>query len=271
MIGPYLDHAVWVTNARNGGGTYQDGYSWRICLHTIEGGLSAGSVAGHQYPPHLWYNPATRILYQTVPLNRSAFALYQGSGPVTNKARTLQVEIAGFAAETANWPQEWRDNITKDIIVPLCQWVAANGGQIDLSNVPPVGAIGGSASEHAPQRMSYAAWNAFDGVCSHRHIPDNDHWDTGGLDVESICLHASYIIGGMLVEVPEEEEEEMPDYLIQKTDQTMMAVYPNGNVRPIMSSEYVFLNSKKVPTVSSGGAGDDQLFDRMAANAGFGK
>lgn len=217
----YVAEAIWVANARNGGGTYDPesfGYRWRIVLHTIEGSASPSMIAGHAYPPHLWYDPATRKLYQTVPLSRSAFALYQASDAphYTNRARALQVEIAGRSADTPSWPQQWLDNITQDVVVPLCRWVAQQGGSINLNNAPAPGAIPNSATVNAPQRFSPTAWALFDGLCSHRHIPmGDDHWDTGGLDTPRIAQHAAMIIGSQLADTqgrsiyPTETDDDM--------------------------------------------------------------
>jgi hypothetical protein len=200
-----VQQAEWVANARNGGGTYDPnafGYPWRIVLHTVEGSASVSVIRGHLYPPHLWYDPPTRRLYQTVPLSRSAFALYQAlDAPyLTNRARALQVEINGRAAETADWPIEWLDNVTNDIVVPLCQWVAqTQGASIDLSFAPEPGPIPGSAREDAAQRVAPGTWALTSGLYSHRHVPmGDDHWDTGGLDTPRIAAHARLIIAGLL-------------------------------------------------------------------------
>lgn len=204
----YVSTATWVPNARNGGGTYDPegfGYRWRIVLHTIEGGTSPSVIAAHAYPPHLWYNPATRQLWQTVPLSRSAFALYQDPNAphYTNRARALQVEIAGYAAQTATWPQQWLDNLTVDVIVPLCRWVASQGGMIDLLDAPDPGPIPNSARPDAPQRLTATRWATGGGLYSHRHVPmGDDHWDTGYLDTPRIAAHAAYLIGGQLDQTP---------------------------------------------------------------------
>jgi hypothetical protein len=159
-------------------------------------------IAGHPYPPHLWYQPATRALYQTVPFERHAFALERPDGAIaTNAACALQVEIGGRAAETPNWPDEWLTNIAEDVIVPMCRFVASRGGSIDLLDTPEPGAIGGSASSSAPQRMSVERWRNFRGICGHRHVPSNEHWDPGALNVDRIAAHAALIIGQQLVDV----------------------------------------------------------------------
>lgn len=218
----YFSTATWVPNARNGGGTYDPeswGYPFRIVLHTIEGSASPGMIAGHQYPPQLWYRPSTRQLFQTIPISRSGFALYQASDAphYTNKARAIQVELEGRAAEAGEWPQEWLDNITYDLIIPICQWVASHGASIDLSQAPAPGPIPNSARSDAPQRMTATGWAIFNGLCSHRHVPmGDDHWDTGGLDTPRIAQHAAMVIGGLITDTPgrpsavDDEEEDMP-------------------------------------------------------------
>lgn len=201
----WLDGWRRVDNPRTGGGTYDpenEGYPWRIVLHTIEG-RNIPNTAAHQYPPQLWYNPATREKIQTIPLDRSGFALYQSaSAPYyTNRARAIQVELVGFAAEAGAWPDSHLVNIAQDVVVPVVEWVRNVGGNIDLSDpaVPLPGAIPNSARENAPQRLHPDVW-AFGpiGLCSHRHVPmGDDHWDTGALDTRRIRDLAVELLGGL--------------------------------------------------------------------------
>jgi len=236
MAGVLLPKAQWVTNARNGGGTYAPGFDWRIVLHTIEGSASPAMIAGHAYPPHVWYDPATRQLWQTVPLDRFAFALEHPAGTIeTNAARALQVEISGQAQNTPDWPQAWLDNLAEDVIVPMCQWVASVGGSIDLLDVPAPGAIPGSASEAAPQRFTEQAWQAFRGICGHRHVPNNIHWDPGALDTNHIAAHAALTVGGLLAAASTTEDEEMPKAYLSVADIPVLVsglTYRGYNGRP---------------------------------------
>lgn len=257
-----VENAQWVTNAHNGGGSYDPngfGYPWRIVLHTIEGSANPSVIAGHPYPPHLWYDPPTRKLYQTVALSRSAFALYHDPGAPyeTNKARALQVEISGHAAETADWPQEWLDNLTVDVVVPLCQWVAqTQGAQVDLTFAPEPGAIGGSATADAPQRVAPGTWALCSGLYSHRHVPmGDDHWDTGGLDTPRIAAHARLLIAGLLDPVTQGEDD-LPDYLLRANDTgTVVARYPEGAVKALGYHEFLYLtNEKSVKVIATDAA-----------------
>ena len=242
--------AIRLPNARSSGGTYNDAYPIRIVLHVIEGSANPSMIEGHAYPPHWWYNPSTRTRYETVPLNRSAFALERPawSGVETNKARAFQVEIEGRSAETPDWPLEWLDAIAEDVIVPLCQEADRMGSPIDLSAVPAPGVIGGSASIYGPQRMTEAEWRAFRGICGHRHVPNNEHWDPGALDVKRIAQHAAIIIGGMLVDAGlAGGGDEMPTLLCNMGG-TIFGSFA-GVWRPLTGPEYVQYNGK-VPTVA---------------------
>jgi hypothetical protein len=200
MADGWLAGWIPVMNPRSGGGTYATdyyGYPYRIILHTMES-RGMGNPATHQYPPHLWYNPATREKVQTVPLDRAGFALYQGGDAphYTNKARALQVELVGYAEEAGSWPDQYLVNIAQDVVAPLCQWVASQGGRINLGNVPLPGAIPNSAREDAPQRFDPQVWADFDGLAAHRHVPmGDDHWDTGALDLRRIARYAAELLG----------------------------------------------------------------------------
>lgn len=193
----------WLANARNGGGTYATDfypYNWRAVIHEIQGSANPSVIRGHASPPHLWYDPITRARYQTVPLDRSAFALWQGADAphYTNKARALQVEIAGFSTYTPDETPEMLANIARDVVVPLYRWVEANGGKLDLLDVPDTDheAMAGSATETAPQRFTPQRWADFRGVCGHRHVPmGDDHWDPGAMRMREVCRLALAELG----------------------------------------------------------------------------
>src|SRR5436190_520883 len=143
----WLDGWRRVDNPRSGGGTYDpdnEGYPFRIVLHTIEG---------------------------------------------------------------RNFP-----NIAQDVIVPVVQWVRAQGGDIDLSDpaVPLPGAIPNSAREDAPQRLDPHVW-AFGpiGLCGHRHVPmGDDHWDAGALDMRKVAAYARELLGGGPPKPPQPPQED---------------------------------------------------------------
>lgn len=242
--------AEWVYNSHNGGGTYATdiNYPWRITWHEIQGSANKSVIEGHASPPHLWYAPSTRKLYQTVPLSRSAFALYHASDAPyeTNKARTIQIELEGYSDYVANEPDEWLNRIAEDVLVPICQWVAEQGGSIELLNTPGPFAIPGSARADAPQRFTPEQWRDFNGVCCHAHVPmGDDHWDTGAMDIQRISQHAAYIIGGMLEQQRQSKGNNLvPDMILHnKTTDAYIGCYNSGYVRYMTWSEVVTANN----------------------------
>lgn len=215
----------WVPNARNSGGTYADDgidYPTRLVYHEIQGSANPSVIAEHSYPPHTWYKPQQRILYQTVSLSRSAFALYQDrNAPYrTNKARAIQVELEGYSDFVANEPNQWLENIAEDVLIPKCTWAHnySPGGPIDLLNLPAPWRVPGSAYTDAPQRFEPTQWAKFNGVCAHANVPmGDDHWDTGAMDIWRISQHAALLIAGLLEEdkPPTQEIKPVPLYFLQ--------------------------------------------------------
>jgi hypothetical protein len=165
------------------GGTYLTTVPWRFVAHTTEVVPSSlvgakAMAARHPYPPHLWAWPARRWLAQTVPLDRSAAALVQpASAPAqrTNKARAIQVEIIGNAGETPRWSTETWEWLGEFVLAP----VVAAGYPIDLANVADLDPYPQAYGEDGSARMTWAEWLAFDGVCAHQNVPENEHWDIG--------------------------------------------------------------------------------------------
>lgn len=198
----YLDHAIWVTNDHNGGGTYTEG-SWKIVIHEIQGSANPAAIVNHPYPPQLWYRPDARVLYQTVPLTRSGFALEHYSGtPETNKSHAIQVEVAGYTTAVADEPIEWLDNIAEDVIIPICQFVSRQGGQIKLMQYSSDFFYPGSASEDSPNRMSWDEWTNFQGITGHAWVPSNSHYDPGAMNLARIATHAALTVGGIIANTP---------------------------------------------------------------------
>ena len=176
---------------RRRGGTYIDGVPWRFVTHTTEAVPDdvdgARAMAGrHPYPPHLWAWPEADWIGQTVPLDRSAFALLHPRGtPETNKMRALQVEIIGRAADTPGWPDGWWGWLGRRVLRPIID----AGYPVDLDQVARTTGPDGYGTGGAV-RMTRAQWARFAGVCSHSNVPDNSHWDIGAGRLDLIA-HAA--------------------------------------------------------------------------------
>ncbi|MEX2267245.1 MAG: hypothetical protein WEA75_01025 [Acidimicrobiia bacterium] len=187
----------WEYRKRAGGLWQQDGGSmvggaeWSLVLHTMESWDFEGSMnylTTRGLWPQLCYNPRDRRKVQGIPLTRAGKALANKAGGVqTNRENTIQVEMPGYAGSSHDWDKERLDNIAIDIVIPLQK----AGYPIQLVAPKFVGLESGTiASPSAPQRMSYAAWAKFGGVCGHQHVPENDHWDPGRLDIERVLATA---------------------------------------------------------------------------------
>ncbi|WP_129337242.1 hypothetical protein [Cellulomonas endophytica] len=188
------DGALWVPgaervrNPRSAGGTYLDS-PWRFVFHTVEGEPSVDGfrrlAAHHPNPPHLWAMPSADLLLQTVPLDRSAYALARPGTTPTNRFHAVQVEVWGFAARMGGTPPEVLAWLADRLLAPVARLVP-----LDLTHVSPVApgeACYGTASRC---RMSVPEWRAFDGVTGHHRVPDNTHWDPGALDLPAIAARA---------------------------------------------------------------------------------
>lgn len=211
-----LPNAVQVENGRRGGGSYKAG-SWKLVIHEIQGSANPAVIKNHAYPPHLWYDPATRALYQTVPLTRHAFALERrGGDPETNAARALQVEVAGYSSASADEPQQWLDDLAGDVVIPCCQFVASQGGQIILSRFSTSFVYSGAAYYTSPNRMPWAEWADFPGLTGHAWVPGNSHWDPGAMDLARVATHAAIRVGEQLAAAIEVKGPEVAEAYFRK-------------------------------------------------------
>lgn len=173
---------------------------WRIVLHTVEGDPS--SVAGmkatarnHRYGPHLWVSPRLNAKIQTVPLDKSAYALLHPSGtPETNHMRAIQVEQFGFAAQTQDWDDSWCDWIGEHVIAEICRVIPG----INLDYVERTYGAGDGiilATSSSPIRHNEVVWRNCNWVTSHQRIIANDHWDCGRYKMDRALRAAREALG----------------------------------------------------------------------------
>lgn len=202
-----------INAASGGGGNYVKGAPWRIVWHTTETRNDPRLwVPGWRYPSHLVVDYERQLILQCVPLDQLAKSLWNEPGGVeTNATPCIQIEVNGFASETPSWEERKLAWLGREVQAPVVSWIRSEGGDIDLTDIPEPGAIGGSASMYAPQRISFARWNAFNGVCAHRHVPENDHWDAGALNLRRICEHTAEALGAPnpVITAPTQEDLDM--------------------------------------------------------------
>jgi hypothetical protein len=175
------------------GGTYLEA-PWRFVIHTIEGEPSAADfrrlAATHTNPPHLWAMPSANLLLQTIPLDRSAYALARPGSIQTNRLRAVQVELWGFAAKMGTVAPDVIAWLAERVLAPVVRLVP-----IDLTSVRPAGPREPCYGTTSPCRMTAEQWQAFNGVCGHKDVPDNKHWDPGQLNLAAIAERARTVLG----------------------------------------------------------------------------
>ena len=221
-------------------GAYTSG-PWKIVVHTTEvhADIDNGWLAGWKHPSHIVVDPVRRKVAQCLPLDRAARSLVGGAGYETNRDSAIQVEIVAYSDLTLAQSRDaarWHvTNLTDDdlnyvaagVLAPVCAWVRSQGGEIDLDDVPPLSPIGGSASTSAPQRFTPARWDNFAGLCGHRHVPNNAHWDPGELDLRKLAAYTRSALDSTLG--PASDPPPLGDGMLTTDDKTWI----EGMVRAV--------------------------------------
>jgi len=156
----------------------------KLVIHTTEGGWEGAYTVldRNNNWPHLMCEPwpgGRKV--QAVPFSHAAKSLMNKPGGVeTNRDGAIQVELIGFAANTQDWSDADVDYLGA-LFRPIVQ-----GLGIGLHAPEFFGQDAGFivASASAPQRMAFGVWDAFDGICGHQHVPENDHWDPGKFRID---------------------------------------------------------------------------------------
>lgn len=160
------------------GGTYNRpvrGVVW----HTTEGTTVQGAISVYRSIhacPHLTVNPETNELLQHVPLEKSAYALRNlPGGCETNTTGVIQIEVVGYAADTWAWSTGRLQWLGEQVLAPI------------LDAYPDI-----PHTVYRGPRMSCDEWNGWGGgLAGHAHVPENDHWDPGDLDLAQILNFAT--------------------------------------------------------------------------------
>lgn len=166
-----------------------------IVLHTTEGSSWPGYEGGATAPTMTVMPDAKNKrlhVRQHFPLEKSARALVNKAGGVdTNTANAIQIELVGTCTKTGPgmfWPNapEWAYVELGKILGGLHKLfpgIPLTSGLRWLSYPDSYGSQRG-------QRMSFAQWRSFKGVCGHQHVPENDHGDPGALPIDKILGYA---------------------------------------------------------------------------------
>jgi hypothetical protein len=169
-------------------------------LHRTEGSSIDGAIGAFRTTgswPTITADSDARRKVQHYPLSISARALAHPAGSIeTNRANVVQIEWVGFSADS---PDEAADHLAwlgAEVVGPASR---ARGIPITC-DVQFVGSDGYGTG--APQRLDDGAWLAYSGWLGHQHVPHNDHWDPGELNIAPI-LAAAGALNPAPVEVPD--------------------------------------------------------------------
>ena len=164
-----------------------------VVLHSTEGGTvydyNKGGVA-----PHITVDVKRRKVWQHIDLAVSARALVNKAGGVeTNTLNCIQIEILGTCDPRSAVRPRLMDFTDADL-----QFLGSVLAQLHslfpsiplVSTTKPWVAYPASYDRGQGQRMSFAEWNGFKGICGHQHVPENVHGDPGNLNVDRILFYA---------------------------------------------------------------------------------
>ena len=174
----------WPVDPKSDAGPMDPDARTCLVLHTTEGSWEGAYTVLDRNSnwPHLMAEPwpgGRKV--QAVPFSRAAKSLANQPGGVeTNRKGTIQIELVGFAAHT----DEWTD-LEVDYLAELLRPIIDGLGIRHIA--PPFyGPDAGFtlATVTAPQRMGAGEWDAWDGICGHQHVPENDHWDPGKFRID---------------------------------------------------------------------------------------
>lgn len=160
----------------NGSGSYAGG-PFKGVFHTTEGSSASGAISSFRSNnswPHFLIDNAGKI-WQFLDTTVAARTLRNYSGGVeTNRDSAIQIEIVGFAGQPQN-----HSTAQMSALRDWMRWVESTHG---VKAIGP-GRVFATRYGQNSLRFSNAQWDSFNGWCGHCHVPENDHWDPGALDM----------------------------------------------------------------------------------------
>ena len=119
------------------------------------------------------------IIYEHYSIRAAARALANPPGDMqTNRQSAIQIEIAWTAKDIGVLPHT--------MVAKLKQWMRWVEAQTGVKQLAPRFIGGDAFGRGIAARMSAQEWNSFIGWCRHQHVPENDHWDPGMIDMQRL-------------------------------------------------------------------------------------
>lgn len=181
---PGNDAGTWATG---------DSPSPKIVLHRTEGASIAGAVGAyraHNSWPHMTVDMGRRQRVQHSSLKHPARSLRNTSAPgQTGRDRYVyQIEIVGFSKFSDRDSDAELAWLGREVLAPLAK---ATGTKLETSVTFYGDGCGWTlATESARQRLTPAAYDRYEGVLAHQHVPENTHWDVGAFRI-AVALDAA--------------------------------------------------------------------------------
>lgn len=171
-----------------------------LVLHFTQGTTIAGAVAAmrkarsgcHEVvDPAMVGSEGQALTQQLLPWTTPARSLKHPAGrPETNNrgfgsnplGRCYQVEIVGYSEKAATYGDVWYQR--------LGAYLDARCTALRIPPVFPLPFIGSRAyGASAPTRLTWEAWSRVAGIVGHQHVPGNEHWDPGEIDVARLTRY----------------------------------------------------------------------------------
>lgn len=160
----------------------------RAVWHTTESGdgnASFKNVAEYLIKkgaePHILYDPTTDRIGQFGPLDKSARALRNDGSTRTNRVGKSCIQIEVLARASKPFTGYWKPGPNfRLLMAAIRSW--------GIPDTLPMGALAKSYSDSSARTRS--VWLSKGGHYGHCHIPGNDHWDPGAIDVKALFAAA---------------------------------------------------------------------------------
>lgn len=164
-----------------------------VCvLHTTEG-MGWPDYAGGGQAPHATIEaiPGKGIrVREHIPFTDFAKALANLPGGVeTNRRGVVQFELKGTCDPKRRGDRAWFYWPDADDVVlqALADYLRPILTRFDIPATAPAfqayPASYGARGQTNTVRMTYAQWDAFNGICGHQHVPENTHGDPGAFPI----------------------------------------------------------------------------------------
>lgn len=185
---------IWISEAERlgdrsiGGAMVTPKLPGRTTWHSTESG--AGDAAfravaewliAKAAESHILYDPTTDRLGQFGPLNESARALRNAGDLRTNRTGKVNIQVEVLARAERPFTTYWRPGPNfKALMRAIRSW-----------GIPDVAAAGRfSKSPSDDLARSESVWLSTGGHYGHCHVPGNDHWDPGAIDLAALFAAA---------------------------------------------------------------------------------